>query len=96
LTVRSVSFGPSPGPVRTLSNFYRFARPWYGRRIKWKVRIGAWLLAAIGAAVPGARYAVVGPVLLEGAFVAFLLVKYTQLRTADRQEVANLLKGNAD
>jgi hypothetical protein len=53
-------------------------------------------LAAIGAAVPGARYAVVGPVLLEGAFVAFLLVKYTQLRTADRQEVANLLKGNAD
>jgi hypothetical protein len=58
--------------------------------------MGAWVLAAIGAAVPGVRYAVVGPAILEGAFVAFLLVKYAQLRRADRHEVANLRKGNPE
>jgi hypothetical protein len=64
-----------------------FWAPWYsGKRLFWRVRLGAWAIGAAAAALLGLRFAPLGPAAFEFAFLIFVSYKYTRFELTHRQQ----------
>jgi hypothetical protein len=78
MTIRSVSYGPRNWRVRW--RLVRFFRRGYVGRVRWPVRIVAWLLSVGLVSLAGWRYAVLGPLAFEVAVLIVALAHDRQVR----------------
>jgi hypothetical protein len=67
-----------------------FWGPWYsGKRLFWRVRLGAWIVCAGLASLAGWRYALLGPLVFEAAFFDYVLVEFVRHKREIQRQVQN-------
>lgn len=64
-----------------------FLRRDYIGRLRWPIRIGAWMASALAASLAGRKYALLGPVAVEVVFLVVVLARYPAEKRGRRREL---------